>query len=146
MLVTPEFAASGRNLHLARRRGEHVSHLFVHWLDLAAPLAIGGLWLWMFFTQLAAAAAARRSAIRTCARRSQSSGRPLMAHAQHHATPATVTPDDEYLGTPEGSSYEHTDANVWLIAKFGFWLVDHGASSSTSAWGSMYEMLDRAGE
>ena len=26
---------------------------FVHWLDLAAPLAIGGLWLWMFFTQLA---------------------------------------------------------------------------------------------
>ena len=25
----------------------------MHWLDLAAPLAIGGLWLWMFFTQLA---------------------------------------------------------------------------------------------
>jgi hypothetical protein len=30
-----------------------VSHFFVHWLDLAAPLAIGGLWLAMFFMQLA---------------------------------------------------------------------------------------------
>jgi hypothetical protein len=29
-----------------------VSHFFVHWLDLAAPLAIGGFWVWMFFTQL----------------------------------------------------------------------------------------------
>jgi hypothetical protein len=26
--------------------------LFVHWLDVAAPLAIGGLWVWMFFTEL----------------------------------------------------------------------------------------------
>jgi hypothetical protein len=50
MLVSPEFDASGPNLHLLE--GEHVSHFFVHWLDLAAPLAIGGLWLWMFFTQL----------------------------------------------------------------------------------------------
>ena len=25
----------------------------MHWLDLAAPLAIGGLWVWMFTTQLA---------------------------------------------------------------------------------------------
>jgi len=52
MLVAPEFdAASGANLHLLT--GEHMSHFFVHWLDLAAPLAIGGLWAWMFFTQLA---------------------------------------------------------------------------------------------
>ncbi|MBI2186794.1 MAG: hypothetical protein HYU37_06665 [Acidobacteria bacterium] len=52
MLVAPEFdAASGANLHVLT--GEHLSHVFVHWLDLAAPLAIGGLWLWMFFTQLA---------------------------------------------------------------------------------------------
>ncbi len=50
MLVSPEFASTGGNLHLLE--GEHVSHLFVHWMDLAAPLAIGGLWLWMFFTQL----------------------------------------------------------------------------------------------
>ena len=50
MLVSPEFASTGGNLHLIA--GEHVSHFFVHWLDLAAPLAIGGFWVWMFFTQL----------------------------------------------------------------------------------------------
>jgi hypothetical protein len=50
MLVSPEFASGGGNLHVIE--GEHVSHLFVHWLDLAAPLAIGGFWVWMFFTQL----------------------------------------------------------------------------------------------
>jgi hypothetical protein len=32
--------------------GEHASHFFLHWLDVASPLAIGGLWLWMFLTQL----------------------------------------------------------------------------------------------
>jgi len=31
--------------------------------------------------------------------------------------------EDEYLGTPEGSGHEHTDANVWIIAKFGLWLA-----------------------
>jgi hypothetical protein len=51
MLVSPEFDASGANLHLMT--GEHAGGFFVHWLDLASPLAIGGLWLWMFFTQLA---------------------------------------------------------------------------------------------
>jgi hypothetical protein len=51
MLISPEFdAASGQNLHLLE--GEHVSHLFVHWLDLGAPLAIGGFWVWMFLTEL----------------------------------------------------------------------------------------------
>jgi hypothetical protein len=52
MMVSPEFAAAGGNLHAHTGGGEHVSHFFVHWLDLAAPLGIGGLWLWMFFTQL----------------------------------------------------------------------------------------------
>ena len=50
MMISPEFASTGQNLHLLE--GEHESHFFVHWLDLAAPLAIGGLWLWMFFTEL----------------------------------------------------------------------------------------------
>jgi hypothetical protein len=50
MMVTPEFASSGENLHLLA--GDHESHFFIHWLDLAAPLAVGGLWLWMFFTEL----------------------------------------------------------------------------------------------
>jgi Ni/Fe-hydrogenase subunit HybB-like protein len=51
MLVAPEFDSSGANLHMLP--GDHVGGFYVHWLDLAAPLAIGGLWLWMFFTQLA---------------------------------------------------------------------------------------------
>ncbi|MBM3820858.1 MAG: hypothetical protein FJW14_17845 [Acidimicrobiia bacterium] len=51
MLVAPEFDASGANLHLLT--GEHESGFYVHWLDLAAPLAVGGLWFWMFLTQLA---------------------------------------------------------------------------------------------
>jgi hypothetical protein len=50
MMISPEFASSGENLHMLA--GEHESHLFVHWLDLGAPLAIGGIWLWAFFTQL----------------------------------------------------------------------------------------------
>lgn len=53
MLVTPEFASNGANLHMAAEGGEAVSRFFIHWLDLAAPLAIGGLWFWMFLTQLA---------------------------------------------------------------------------------------------
>ena len=52
MLVTPEFASSGENLHMLTGEGEHESHFFIHWLDLAAPLGVGGLWLWMFFTEL----------------------------------------------------------------------------------------------
>lgn len=50
MMVSPEFAATGQNLHLLE--GGHESRFFVHWLDLAAPIGIGGVWLWMFFTQL----------------------------------------------------------------------------------------------
>ena len=50
MMVSPEFDSSGENLHLLA--GEHASHFFFHWLDIAAPLAIGGLWLWMFFGEL----------------------------------------------------------------------------------------------
>jgi hypothetical protein len=50
MLVTPEFASDGQNLHAIS--GEHTSHFFLYFTDLAAPLAIGGLWVWMFFTEL----------------------------------------------------------------------------------------------
>jgi hypothetical protein len=34
-----------------------------------------------------------------------------------------VSPDPEYAVTPPGAGYEHTDANVWVIVKFGLWLV-----------------------
>jgi hypothetical protein len=50
MLVSPEFAASGQNIHMLP--GEQVSRFFFHWSDIASLLAIGGLWVWMFFTEL----------------------------------------------------------------------------------------------
>jgi hypothetical protein len=50
MMVSPEFASTGQNLHLLE--GEHESHIFAHWVDLAALLAVGGLWTWMFFGEL----------------------------------------------------------------------------------------------
>jgi hypothetical protein len=50
-LISPEFASNGMNLHLAEE-GAHGS-LFVHWLDLAAPIGIGGIWIWLFLTRLA---------------------------------------------------------------------------------------------
>jgi hypothetical protein len=40
-----------------------------------------------------------------------------MAHAEH------TSPDEQYEATPPGAGYEHTDANVWLIAKFVLWLA-----------------------
>jgi hypothetical protein len=42
--------------------------------------------------------------------------------ADHHAV-GHPSPDDEYLETPAGSEYEHTDANVRVILKFLLWLV-----------------------
>jgi hypothetical protein len=57
LLVSPEFMADGVNMHMMppAQTGEepHFSHFFIHWLDLAAPIAIGGLWIWGFLTQLA---------------------------------------------------------------------------------------------
>ena len=55
-LISPDFASNGVNLHLlpAAPGGEeaHASHLFIHWLDIAAPIGIGGVWVWLFLTQL----------------------------------------------------------------------------------------------
>jgi hypothetical protein len=42
--------------------------------------------------------------------------------ADHHAA-GHVSADDQYLETPPGAEYEHTDANVWIIVKFLVWLV-----------------------
>jgi hypothetical protein len=47
---------------------------------------------------------------------------PVMAH-QHHDAVGHAAADDEYLVTPPGAGYEHTDASVWIIVKFGLWLA-----------------------
>jgi hypothetical protein len=41
---------------------------------------------------------------------------------QHHAA-GHASADDEYLETPPGSTYEHTDATTGIIVKFLFWLA-----------------------
>jgi len=42
---------------------------------------------------------------------------------EHHAVAGHASPDDEYRETPPDSTYEHTDADVWSIVKFMFWLA-----------------------
>lgn len=42
----------------------------------------------------------------------------MAEHATGHGSP-----DDQYLETPPGAGYEHTDASVWIIAKFLLWLA-----------------------
>jgi hypothetical protein len=50
MFVSPEFNAAGLNRWIPP--GDHASAFFVTWMDLVTPIAIGGLWFWMFFTYL----------------------------------------------------------------------------------------------
>jgi hypothetical protein len=40
----------------------------------------------------------------------------------HDDALAHASADDEYQQTPAGSTYEHSDANVWIIFKFLIWL------------------------
>ena len=84
------------------------------------------------------------SAIRTSARRSKAPGAtdgPASRRGADHASP-----DHEYLETPPGSTYEHTDANVWIIVKFLFWLAVSAVIIHVGL-GFMYAMLiERAEE
>ena len=44
-------------------------------------------------------------------------------HAQQHAAAGHYSADDQYLETPPGSTYEHTDAQVEPMVRFAIWLV-----------------------
>ena len=48
--------------------------------------------------------------------------------------------DEQYMLTPEGAGYEHTDANVWQIVKFGLWLALTAVVVHIGLAG-MYQML-----
>ena len=52
MYVTPEFSKEAAGVNRWFVAGEHGSVFFVNWLDVVTPIAIGGIWLWMFYTQL----------------------------------------------------------------------------------------------
>lgn len=64
---------------------------------------------------------------------------------QHHAA-GHASADDEYLETPPGATYEHTDATIGIIVKFLFWLVVSAVAIHIGL-GLMYALLiDRAME
>jgi hypothetical protein len=69
-----------------------------------------------------------------------------MAHhdyAPEVRDPADYTgADAQYFETPEGAGYEHTDASVWTIVKFGIWLAVSGIVIHIGL-GFMYELLIR---
>lgn len=44
-------------------------------------------------------------------------------HVRHPVALDHASPDDQYLETPPGSTYEHTDAHVGPMVKFAIWLV-----------------------
>jgi hypothetical protein len=69
-----------------------------------------------------------------------------MAHGHGHdfgpsepLHPITAA-DEQYVSTPEGAGYEHTDANVWQIVKFGIWLTVTAIVVHIGL-GLMYQML-----
>jgi len=47
----------------------------------------------------------------------------MAEHVHHHHALSHVSADDQYLETPPGSTYEHTDAHVGPMVKFAIWLV-----------------------
>jgi hypothetical protein len=47
----------------------------------------------------------------------------MAEHVQQHAAADHPSADDQYLQTPPGSTYEHTDAHVGPMMQFALWLV-----------------------
>ena len=60
----------------------------------------------------------------------------------HHDVAGHHSADDEYLVTPEGSTYEHTDAHTGVIVRFIAWLVVSAVVIHVGLWG-MYELMVR---
>lgn len=58
--------------------------------------------------------------------------------AEH--TTGHVSADDQYLETPPGAGYEHTDASTWIIVKFLVWLLVSAAVIHVGL-GFFYELL-----
>ena len=63
----------------------------------------------------------------------------------HDAAGGHGTPEDQYLVTPPGAGYEHTDADVWIIAKFMFWLLVTALLTHVGL-GFMYQTMIEQGD
>ena len=66
-------------------------------------------------------------------------------HGPGPADPGFDPADPEYGATPPGSTYEHTDAHTWIIAKFMFWLLVTAVVTHVGL-GFMYQMMIEQGE
>jgi hypothetical protein len=69
----------------------------------------------------------------------------MAGHGPGPVDPGFDPADPEYGLTPEGSTYEHTDAHTWLIAKFMFWLAVTAILTHIGL-GFMYQMMIEQGE
>jgi hypothetical protein len=65
-----------------------------------------------------------------------------MAEHAHHGALDHQTADDQYLETPPGAGYEHTDAHVGPMVKFAVWLIA-SAIVVHIGLGAMYWLLIR---
>ena len=66
----------------------------------------------------------------------------MAEHVQQHAAVRHPSADDQYLHTPPGSTYEHTDAHVGPMMKFALWLAISAAVVHVGLAG-MYWLLIR---
>jgi hypothetical protein len=62
----------------------------------------------------------------------------MAGHGGQHSSP-----DDEYAFTPDGASYEHTDAAVGPVAKFLFWLFISAVATHFGLAGVYKLMVDQ---
>ena len=62
----------------------------------------------------------------------------------HHPSAGHASPDDEYIETPPGSTYEHTDASPRPLISFLFWCVVSALVIHVGLAGA-YGFLVRAG-
>ena len=66
----------------------------------------------------------------------------MAEHVQHHDLAGHDSADDQYLETPPGSSYEHTDASAAVLVRFAFWLI-LSAIIVHVGLGLMYQLMIR---
>jgi len=66
----------------------------------------------------------------------------MAEHAPHDGVAGHDSADDQYLETPPGSTYEHTDADVGPMIKFAMWLLISAVIVHVGLAG-MYSLLVR---
>jgi hypothetical protein len=69
----------------------------------------------------------------------------MAEHAHHADVAGHHSADDQYLETPPGAGYEHTDADAGVMVKFAFWLIVSAVIVHVGL-GAMYWLMIRQAE